>query len=62
MPLLLYTVSCDSCDYRKHPWAANEEEAIWGCKVEHEMSKTPKCVGQLKATTSASTPEPTSTG
>ena len=55
MPLYKYSVSCDGCDYRTEPWAANEEEAIWGCGTDPKTAKCPKCGGRLKATTTAST-------
>jgi hypothetical protein len=56
-----YIVSCDGCDFRHYPWAADAEEAIWECGV-GKTAKCPKCGGQLKATPSASTPEPISPG
>jgi hypothetical protein len=53
MPLYQYVVTCDGCDFRREPWAASAEEAVWQCGVDSKTAKCPECSGQLTATTSA---------
>ena len=54
MPLYQHVVTCNGCNFRREPWAANADEAIWGCGVDPKAAKCPECGGQLKATTSGS--------